>query len=240
LGRNFVTQELVELLDQPKKRLIIVTGPPKIGKSVLALETARYVHRRRMFDAVWLVDFTLSTSARLLERILSRAKVGELCATAHVATFPDTGRSLVILDNVDSIPAEDGRSIITQLHQCGVTLLITSRKSESWNLATCSVEVKPLAAVDAARLFYHSAGRTLEPREYGAQGVHDAARLGHHRAIHELQGNPGKVIFAARKCVAGVELRQLPEILDWTEWERGQNLPSSAPVEEAKTNNVDD
>lgn len=241
LGRNFVTQELVEMLGQPKKRLIILTGPPKIGKSVLALETARYVHRRRMFDAVWRVDFTLNSSTSLLEMILEKAQTSGLSAFPHVSSFPDTGRALVILDNIDSRTAEEASSIVTRLQQLGVTLLITCRQAMNIEFA-CSIEVKPLAAVDAARLFYHSAARPLEPREYGAQGVHDAARLGHHRAIHELQGNPGKVIFAARKCVSGVELRQLPDLLDWSEWESFVVKPVSnvSSAEEAKTSSLDE
>lgn len=216
LGRNFVQQELVEMLDQPKKRIIVLTGPPKIGKSVLALETARYVSRRGMFEGVWCVNLSLSTFPSVIDGILKRKSL----------SIPHIHRVLIVVDNIDSVTEAVAHSLIRELHdfESCFTLLITCRKN-TLDLNACTIEVKPLADVDAARLFYHSAARPLEPREYGAQGVHDAARLGHHRVIQELQGNPGKVIFAARKCIPGMELLQLADAINWPDWEA-----AAAPV----------
>lgn len=56
LGRNFLIQQVIACL--AKKRLVTLTGARGIGKTSVAVATARYIWKRNHFDGVFMVDLT--------------------------------------------------------------------------------------------------------------------------------------------------------------------------------------
>src|SRR5579859_995710 len=63
-GRETALADLRDLLDQPRTRLITLTGPGGTGKSRLALELAAEVGAT--FGSQWFVDLTTVREAQLV------------------------------------------------------------------------------------------------------------------------------------------------------------------------------
>jgi hypothetical protein len=230
LGRNFEVQELVEKLADSGisgRKLILLTGVPRIGKTTLALEGARYCHQRRMFDGVYLIDFQHIGNMTNPPPSLA-ALVGEELSMPTVTTNRQLAISLknknfvLILDNVDPVLAtkRNGpfciKSLIESLITVQIKVLVTCRTAIQDLPMHWSIEVNSLKPHDSARLFFLSASRSLEPSEYGAKGVHDATKLGQHKVLQMMLGNPGKLKMAAQKLTQEIKMEQLPELMENT------------------------
>lgn len=228
LGRNFEVQELVEKMADSGttgRKLIVLTGVPKIGKTTLALEGARYCHQRRMFDAVYLIDFEYignmsSPPASLAVFIAEELGLPSVTTNRQLANHLRNKFHVLILDNVDPVldSKRNGpfclKSLIDTLITVQIKVLVTCRTSIPDLPMHWSIEVNSLKPHDSARLFFLSASRNLEPSEYGAKGVHDATKLGQHKVLQMMLGNPGKLKMAAQKLTQEIKMEQLPELME--------------------------
>jgi len=126
VGREDEQGQVAALLHQ--HRLVTLTGPPGVGKSRLAVETARALERE--FPAgLWLVDFGRAGEAADAVRLLAHAVDvrGADPLVRVTSRFRDAG-ALVVLDACEHVIDEAARIASTLLAECGaVRILATSR-----------------------------------------------------------------------------------------------------------------
>jgi predicted ATPase/DNA-binding SARP family transcriptional activator len=111
-------------------RLVTLTGPPGVGKSRLAIETARSLEDDCP-DGIWFVELSRADSAddpvRLLANVLD-VRGGE--PLARVARRLRDARSLLVLDACEHVLEEAARIASTILAECSdVRILATSREA---------------------------------------------------------------------------------------------------------------
>lgn len=111
-------------------RLVTLIGPPGVGKSRLAVETARSVEDDCP-DGIWFVELSRADSADDAVRLLANAvDVRGADPLARVASRLREARSLLILDACEHVLAEAARIASTILAECpGVRILATSREA---------------------------------------------------------------------------------------------------------------
>jgi predicted ATPase/DNA-binding winged helix-turn-helix (wHTH) protein len=129
IGRSSALAHLVELL--AAGRMITLTGPGGIGKTVLALETARYV-RPAFQGAVCLVDLALVPNSAVVETAVASAlnlkSEGDV-SHASLSLAIGTRTALIIFDNCEHVIDAAARIAETILRACPkVRVLATSRE----------------------------------------------------------------------------------------------------------------
>jgi len=146
VGREDELARLAELLRE--HRLVTLTGPPGVGKSRLAVETARSLEAE-IPDGAWLVELARAGAADDAARVLADAVDvrGADPLTGAVARLRDAA-AIVILDACEQLLEEAGRVASGLLAGCpGVRILATSR--EALRLTSeVRVPVAPLAVPD--------------------------------------------------------------------------------------------
>jgi predicted ATPase/DNA-binding SARP family transcriptional activator len=110
--------------------LVTLTGPPGVGKSRLAVETARSLEPE-FPGGIWLVDFARASDAadgvRLLATVINVRGSDPL---ARVASRLRDARALVILDACEHVLDEAARIASTLLAECPqLQILATSREA---------------------------------------------------------------------------------------------------------------
>jgi predicted ATPase/DNA-binding SARP family transcriptional activator len=188
-------------------RLVTLTGPPGVGKSRLAAETARSLERE-FPDGIWLVDLARAGGADDAVRLLAHAvDVRGSDPLARVTSRLRSTSALVVLDACEHVLDEAARIVATLLAGCpGVRILATSREALH---ATSEVRlpVAPLrsAAVD---LFFDRARAARPGLEADAEAVALAAEI-----VGRVDSLPlGIELAAARVNVLG--LAELVSILE--------------------------
>jgi predicted ATPase/DNA-binding SARP family transcriptional activator len=128
LGREDELREVRALLDE--HRLVTFTGAPGVGKSRLAVETARSLEDE-FSDGAWLVDFGRAGGAADAPRLLANAvDVRGSNALERVAMRLRGATALVVLDACEHVLEEAARIASTLLAECpGVRILATSREA---------------------------------------------------------------------------------------------------------------
>jgi predicted ATPase/DNA-binding SARP family transcriptional activator len=111
-------------------RLVTLIGPPGVGKSRLAVETARSVEDDCP-DGIWLVELSRADSAEDAVRLLANVvDVRGADPLARVASRLRDARSLLLLDSCEHVLEEAARIASTILAECpGVRALATSREA---------------------------------------------------------------------------------------------------------------
>jgi tetratricopeptide (TPR) repeat protein len=162
IGRNVVLQRICEELGSvPEKNVLVLHGVPGVGKSELAREVARRLHRRYP-GGTFEIDFKLGPALPLAE--IGRRNLGltfapdlkpaDQAQQTVGALFAD--RTLLIYDNVTD--PEVLRSWLPP-HGAQCHILITSflEKWDGW----WATEVEPLSAQDSVLLVENLAGREI-------------------------------------------------------------------------------
>jgi predicted ATPase/DNA-binding SARP family transcriptional activator len=131
-------------------RLVTLTGPPGVGKSRLAVETARAL-ADEFVDGIWLVQFSRADGAADALRLLANVvDVRGSDPLARVMARLRDARALLVLDACEHVRDEAARIVSMVLAECpDVGILATSR--EALHVAgEVRVPVAPLgvAAVD--------------------------------------------------------------------------------------------
>ncbi|WP_148086017.1 BTAD domain-containing putative transcriptional regulator [Actinocorallia herbida] len=204
VGRGGESARIEALLAE--HRLVTLTGPGGIGKTRLALETAR---ARTDADGPWLVEL-----AELEDPALLAVTLAGVLGVAGATTADRLGEVLgdrellLVLDNCEHLVAEARAAVGTLLARAGgLRVLATSR--ETLNLPGEAVyEVRPLPADDGRALFVARAAASLP----GWAPDADEERLV--RALcRELDGLPLAIELAAAQCRM-LSVRQIAEALD--------------------------
>jgi predicted ATPase len=128
IGREREVAAVRTLLTRPAVRLVTLTGPGGVSKTRLAVEAASELGAD--FDVLGFVELAAIRDPGLLwvtvARALDLASPDEAAADAVRALLGER-RALLILDNVEHLPAV-GRPVVDLLRVApGLTLLITSR-----------------------------------------------------------------------------------------------------------------
>jgi predicted ATPase/DNA-binding SARP family transcriptional activator len=111
-------------------RLVTLTGPPGVGKSRLAVETARSLADKAP-DGVWLVDFARATAPADALRLLASV-VGARGADPLLRVAPRlrSAQALLILDACEHVLDEVAQIASTLLAECPrLRILATSREA---------------------------------------------------------------------------------------------------------------
>ena len=148
IGREQELDQLTSLLHE--HRLVTLTGPPGVGKSRLAIETARSLERE-FPDGAWLVDFARAAGAAAAVRLLANVvDVRGSDPLARVVSRLRHSTALLVLDACEHVLEEAARIVSMILAECpSLRILPTSR--EVLHVASeVRVPVSPLgvAAVD--------------------------------------------------------------------------------------------
>jgi predicted ATPase/DNA-binding SARP family transcriptional activator len=205
VGREEELREVAALLHE--HRLVTLLGPPGVGKSRLAVETARSLEER-FPDGTWLVDFARAGGApdavRLLANVVDARGSDPL---TRVAWRLRAASALVVLDACEHVLDEAARIVSTLLAECpGVRILATSREALHAT-SEVRVPVAPLrsAAVD---LFFERARAARPGFEADAEAAALAAEI-----VRRVDGLPLAIeLAAARVNVLG--LAELVSILE--------------------------
>ena len=188
-------------------RLVTLTGPPGVGKSRLAVETARSLERE-FPDGIWLVDFARAGGAadgvRLLARVIDVRASDPLARV--ISRLRDAG-ALVVFDGCEHVLEEAARIASALLAECPqVRILGTSR--EALRVAgEVRIPVAPLGSA-AVELFLERARAARPGFEPDAAAVALAAEI-----ARRVDGLPLAIeLAAARVNVLG--LAELVAILE--------------------------
>jgi predicted ATPase/DNA-binding SARP family transcriptional activator len=188
-------------------RLVTLTGPPGVGKSRLAVETARSLEDE-LPDGTWLVDFARAGDADDAVRLLAHAvDVRGSDPLARVTSRLRAAEALVVLDACEHVLAEAGRIASTLLAECPrVRIVATSREA----LHVASEARFPLAPLEGAavELFLERARAARPGFEPDAEALAFAAEI-----ARRVDGLPLAIeLAAARVNVLG--LGELVSILE--------------------------
>ena len=127
IGRDAELTHLVALVLRPEVRLATVTGPGGAGKTRLAVEAAHNV-RGAFPDGVWWVDLAPLPDASLVLGAIARALgLVEIGRADQVHAALREYQALVLLDNVEHVPAAAGTVAELLAAVPGLKVLATSR-----------------------------------------------------------------------------------------------------------------
>ena len=127
VGREGELGQLTALLQE--HRLVTLTGPPGVGKSRLALETARSLEHE-FPDGIWFVDFARAGGAGDAVRLLAQAVDvrGSDPLARVISRLRDAG-ALVVVDACEHVLEEAARIASTLVAECPqIRILATSRE----------------------------------------------------------------------------------------------------------------
>ncbi len=205
VGREDELGQVSDLLHE--HRLVTLTGPPGVGKSRLAVETARSLDRE-FPDGIWLVEFARAGGAADAVRLLAHVvDVRGSDPLARVTSRLRHAGALVVLDACEHVLDEAARIASTLLAECPqVRILATSR--EALRVAgEVRIPVAPLGST-AVELFLERARAARPGFDPDAEAVALAAEI-----ARRVDGLPLAIeLAAARVNVLG--LAELVSILE--------------------------
>ena len=167
VGREDELGQVAGLLHE--HRLVTLTGPPGVGKSRLAVETARSLEHE-FPDGIWLVDFARAGGAADAVRLLAHVvDVRGSDPLARVSSRLRDAGALVVLDACEHVLEEAARIASTLLAECPqVRILATSR--EALHVAgEVRIPVAPLGST-AVELFLERARAARPGFDAGRRG----------------------------------------------------------------------
>lgn len=202
-----------------RNRLVTLVGPGGIGKTRLAIETARAV-TNEFPDGVWLVSLEALANEDLFERhIASVFKVREESGRALESVLADylrAKRLLLVLDNCEHLLPSCARFADRTLRDCvGVKILATSRESlglsgeRIWSVPSLpyphldhlpespNTRRRVLAAYESVELFVERATAVHRDFTLNAQNALAIAQICAH-----LEGMPLAIELAAARTKA--------------------------------------
>jgi predicted ATPase/DNA-binding SARP family transcriptional activator len=188
-------------------RLVTLTGPPGVGKSRLAVETARSLERE-FPDGIWLVDFTRAGGAADAVRLLAHSvDVRGSDPLARVTSRLRHAGALVVLDACEHVRDEAARIVSALLAECPQARILATSREALHVASEVRLPVSPLEAA-AVELFLERARAARPGFEPDAEAVALAAEI-----ARRVDGLPLAIeLAAARVNVLG--LAELVSILE--------------------------
>ncbi|GLW05219.1 hypothetical protein Misp01_03490 [Microtetraspora sp. NBRC 13810] len=174
-------------------RLVTLTGPGGIGKTRLALESAR---ARRDADGPWLVDLAGLRDAALLAATIAQAVgvAGASTTTALARALRDR-RLLVVLDNCEHLVDAVRETVTALLARTPETRVLATSRETLGVAGEAVYEVPPLTGDEAGELFLNRAAAVVPGWEPTCAELETTARL-----CGRLDGLPLAIELAAAQC----------------------------------------
>jgi predicted ATPase/class 3 adenylate cyclase len=209
LGREAETADWYALLLQPTTRLLTLSGFGGMGKTRAALHLAE----RCLEDfpnGVWWVGLEEARSSEeMIQRIALQLRLSlqpSPSVKEQVGSFLRDRRLLLALDNVEQVA--DAADVVNDLLNTapGIRCLVTSRRALGLR-AEAVVEIPPLPAADAERLFVERARACQSDFGLTAENAADIAQL-----CRRLEGMPLAIELAAARIVGMTPRQMLPRL----------------------------
>lgn len=221
IGRNASRQQLLDVLSA--YRVVTLTGPGGIGKSVLALEVARSIFPTLEGDC-WLVELASLSDPALVPAAVSVALglriAGSVISAESVARALDREKLLLVLDNCEHLVDATARLAETIVRLCpNASILATSREilriEGEYAYRVAPLDVPPSRHDDEDIVREYSAVQLFNARLVALDAGNSASpeNLPLIAAIcRHLDGIPLAIEFAAAR-VAMLGLRQTADLL---------------------------
>ncbi len=177
--------------------LFTLFGPGGVGKTRLAIETARRLAAHVMFGEVWFVALATATTAEqiwesLLETLELTRSATVPAAAQIAARLERAGRALLVLDNLEQAALEGGEVAAALLDRApGLTILTTSRR----RLGAAGEELIPVSGLptdESVGLFIDRA-RGVTPGFSPTDAEKEAIR----KVVERVEGFPLAIELAA-------------------------------------------
>jgi len=202
-------------------RLVTLTGPPGVGKSRLAIETARSLVRECP-EGIWLVDFARAGGPSDAVRLLANAlDVRASDPLARVTSRLRDACALVVLDGCEHVLEEAARIASTLLAECPEVRILATSREALHAPGEVRFAVAPLGEA-AAQLFLERAQAARPGFEADADAVALAA---------EIAGRADGLPLAIELAAARVNVLGLAELLSILERRAAllRDVPESDP-----------
>ncbi len=215
IGRKAELDALDEFIADPHVRIITLTGPGGIGKTRLALETARrQISPQTLFpDGIFFVALApLESAAEILTTlaaVLDFHFQGSGNETEQLFNYLRNKQMLLVMDNFEHVL--DGRTLLTQINEqaAQITLIVTSRerlllRGEQLlplnGLETVESEDSPTDS-SAAQLFLHIARRTVPDFQFHEGDVEQLNRICQSGGGHAPGPGVGRIVGGSAASV---------------------------------------
>lgn len=136
IGRQNEIAELSQLLIDDRCQLLTLVGPGGIGKTRLALETARQIQDHFADGAYFISCASVDYPSKLVPLIADAIgftfpSAGATDPKRQLLAYLQTKQLLLLLDNLEQLAAESGIVWLAEIlaHAVGVKLLVTSRQA---------------------------------------------------------------------------------------------------------------
>ena len=206
-----IVARLKEELAPHKQRLIALWGAGGVGKTALAIETARALAEAFAGRVVWVSadgreDFNIST---LLDTVAAQLGDGDLRKLAlepkkeQVRELVAAAPTLIVLDNFETIEPEEGKLCVEWLAQPALCSALITTRDKVENDAARNIPVKTMLPDEAHSLLGQLIAQAREPKAF--------ARLDLDKLIETAEANP----LVLQWIVGQIDLSQDPqEVLD--------------------------
>ena len=209
-------------------RFVTLVGAPGVGKSEIAIETARWCHFRALFpDGVLLVQLESASSPEVIrEQINVNLKI-ETKDYEELSYALSARKVLIFMDNAEDILTVDPDGFRSKLDlilkSCpDVKFLSTSRERIGTGLSAVEqvIPVNTLVESEARKLFYCAAPRPLSISEMRSNALTEI--------LHVLDGHPLSILLTAGQLTSDTSLVELLDHLSkrWPSIIEDYSIPS--------------
>jgi len=211
-------------------RFVTLVGAPGIGKSEIAIETARWCHFRNLFpDGVLLVRLESASSPEVLREQISVSLKIETKDYKELSYALSPRKVLILMDNAEDILISDPDGFRSKLElilrSCPeVKFLSTSRERIGPGLSAVEqvIAVDSLIEPEARKLFYCAAPRPLTVSEMRSKALTEI--------LHVLDGHPLSILLTAGQLTSDTSLDELLDHVSkrWPSIIEDSSTPSQA------------
>ncbi|MGD2248964.1 MAG: tetratricopeptide repeat protein [Candidatus Methanofastidiosia archaeon] len=206
-GRSVEMYDLINELITT--RLVTITGAGGIGKTMVAIEVARWFCSRTYFpDGVFSIDLRQTDTVGGIIDLLGTVCGVPLTDLNDMIAYLKERRYLLLLDNAETILWQNEKGMQELIDAIlkftpHTTLLITSQRPVGGNLHEPEhvYRIYPLEHNDAALLFIITAKRRMYKQELESDIFH--------RLLDQLGGHPLSLVLTACQLVPGVTLEDV-------------------------------
>jgi tetratricopeptide (TPR) repeat protein len=206
-GRSVEMYDIINELSM--SRLVTITGVGGIGKTMVAIEVARWFRTRTTFlDGIFYVDLRQTNTVEGIIDLLGSVLGVQVTKMEDVVAHLRGRHVLLLLDNAEDILWQDEptmQQLVDYILKFTpyTTMLITSQRPVGGNLHEPEhvYRIYALERDDAALLFLMTARRRLFRKEWESKAFYSL--------LEQLGGHPLSIVLSACQLVPGATLEDL-------------------------------